>query len=151
MEAPAVETVLVGVDGSAESMDAAELGVTLAERYGADLIALYILDREDVAALEAGTTSPDDISDTTRAFISDLERLAETQGVTMRSATAYGFSTSQKTVHPGSVVLDAVEDFGADFVVLPREPLGGTPPQAGTLAKAAEYALLYASQPILAV
>jgi hypothetical protein len=60
---------------------------------------------------------------------------------------AHGFSTTQLSRHPGSVVLDTTEELGADFVVVPREPVSGD----DVLAKTAEYVLLYASQPVLSV
>jgi hypothetical protein len=54
-----------------------------------------------------------------------------------------------KTRHPGSVILDTAEELDADFVVVPREPVSGDPGEV--LEKAAEYVLLYASQPTLSV
>jgi nucleotide-binding universal stress UspA family protein len=64
-------------------------------------------------------------------------------------STAFGFSTRVKTRHPGSAILDTAEDVGADFIVVPRQPVTGDPGEV--LEKAAEYVLLYASQPVLSV
>ena len=151
MDPPQIDTVLVGLDATPDALTAAELAVAIAGRYDADLVGLFVHDEQEVAAVESGAISPEEISDVARGVLDDIATVAEAAGVTFRPATAYGFSTRRKLVHPGSVVLDAADEFAADFIVLPREPVGGTAPQTGTLVKAAEYALLYASRPILAV
>ena len=65
------------------------------------------------------------------------------------ATVAYGFSKTKKSQHPGSVVLDTADEIGADFLVIPREDQHED--EQDTLAKAAEYVLLYASQPVLSV
>jgi hypothetical protein len=55
----------------------------------------------------------------------------------------------RKLTHPGSVILDAADQIGADFLVIPRE--SAREESADVLEKAAEYVLLYASQPVLSV
>lgn len=151
MEALTVETVLVGVDGGEASMVAVDHAVAIASRYDAELAILFVLDGTDHRALEAGDADPAELSATAQAFLSEAEAAAAEVDVPARTATAYGYSTRRKLVHPGSVVLDAAEDLATDFIVLPRDPIESHGSEAGTLAKAAEYALLYASQPILAV
>jgi hypothetical protein len=47
------------------------------------------------------------------------------------------------------VILDCAEDLAVDFLVVPRETSAGD--AADVLEKAAEYVLLYASQPVLSV
>jgi nucleotide-binding universal stress UspA family protein len=69
--------------------------------------------------------------------------------IPLSHSTAAGFSPSRLTVHPGSVILDVAEEITADFIVIPREPVSGDPDQV--LGKAAEYVLMYASQPVLSV
>lgn len=151
MEAPSVETLLVVVDGSDESLEAADLAVSIAGRYDAELAVLYVLDGAEYRALTAGEADPAERSADAQAFLERIDTAGRDASVPVRTATAYGYSARTKQVHPGSVVLDAAEEFDADFVVLPREPIGGLAPGEGTLAKAAEYVLLYASQPVLAV
>jgi hypothetical protein len=53
------------------------------------------------------------------------------------------------THHPGSVVLDTAEQKYADFLVVPRSEVADDPD--AVLGKAAEYVLMYASQPVLSV
>lgn len=151
MDPPPVKTVLVGVDGSDGSIAAAEYAVAIASRYGAELVALHVVDTTEYRAMSAGERDPQTISADGQALLEDIEADATSAGVPMRGATAYGFDVHRKLVHPGSAILDAAEDAGADFIVLPREGEEGTTGAEGTLAKAAEYALLYASQPVLAV
>lgn len=151
MKDATIDTVLVGVDGSDESMVAAEYAVAIAERYNTELAILYVLDGARYRALTSGTADPEDLSESAGDFLAQAETLASDAHVSSRTATAYGYSARRKQTHPGSVVLDAAEDLSADFIVLPRGPVDPPGLEEGTLAKAAEYALLYASQPILAV
>jgi nucleotide-binding universal stress UspA family protein len=144
-----VNTVLVPVDGSDESVRAIDYGVTVAERYGASVHALYVFGEEVSRAIETGAIEEDDIIDETESFIDDARTIAAESDVELRSSIAYGFSTRRKLQHPGSAVLDCADEIDADFVVIPREPLSGEPGEV--LEKAAEYVLLYASQPVLSI
>ncbi|WP_435344386.1 universal stress protein [Haloarchaeobius sp. HRN-SO-5] len=144
-----VELVLVPVDGSDESATAVEYGVAIAESYDARVHAVYVVGQDVVRGIEDGAVDEDDVAAETQSFIDDVEALATDHGVPLSNSTAYGFSTSRKAQHPGSVVLDTAEELGADFIVVPRESMAE---DAGdVLAKAAEYVLLYASQPLLSV
>lgn len=142
-----VDIVLVPVDGSEESVAAVEHAVAIAEKYDASVHVLYILDEGIVRGIETDTLDVSVIAEETGAFVQDAAAIAAESGVSASSSTAYGFSTTQKTRHPGSVVLDAVEDVDADFIVVPREPMADEPGEI--LDRAAEYVLLYASQPVL--
>lgn len=149
MEPPDVESVLVAVDGTDPAAEAAGYAKAVADRYDGELVVLYVHGR-DVDAVRAGEEDPADLSDAASAFLADITNDVEAAGIPARTATAYGFSTHRKLVHPGSVILDAAEELGADFIVIPRESYD-EPDMDNVLAKAAEYALLYASQPVLAV
>lgn len=144
-----VNTVLVPVDGSDESVKAIEYAVSVADRYGADVHALYVFGEEVSRAIETGAIEEGDIIDETDSFIDGAHSIAEDAGVELGSSIAYGFSTRRKLQHPGSAVLDCADEIDADFIVIPREPLSGEPGEV--LEKAAEYVLLYASQPVLSV
>lgn len=151
MSTQAVGTVLVGLDGSDESFEAAQYAIAIADRYDADLVALHVIDSADYRAIESGERKPDDISADGRAMLEAVATDAAAEDVECRGATAYGFDTRRKLVHPGSVVLDTADEVDADFIVLPRESISDGPGDEGTLAKAAEYALLYATQPVFSV
>ena len=143
----AVETVLTPVDGSDESMRAVEYAVAIAERYDAGVHALYVVDEEH--AREAAFGEGDDaVAAASEAFIEEARALAP-ESVSLTHSSAYGFSPTMKTRHPGSVVLDAAEDVAVDFIVIPREPVSGDPDEP--LGRAAEYVLQYATQPVLSV
>lgn len=124
-----IETVLVPVDGSSQSARAVEVAAAVADRYDGSVHALYVLD-------ETGESRTEQLMIAVRAAAAD---------VPLTHSSAYGFSTSHLSHHPGSVVLDASEDAGADFIVVPRED------PSALLGKAAGYVLQYAEQPVLSV
>lgn len=144
-----VETVLVPVDGSDESVAAVEYAAAIAEQYGASVHAMYVLGEDVVHGLETDEIPDEEVREETEAFIGTVRHIADRHGVGVRNSNAYGFSTTSKLQHPGTVVLDTAEHIEADFIVIPREPLTGEPGEI--LEKAAEYVLLYASQPVLSV
>ena len=143
----AVETVLAPVDGSEESLRALEYAAAIAERYDARVHALYVLDEETAHRVAFSETDDEDVAAASEAFMDAARDLVSDAPLT--HSTAYGFSPTMKTRHPGSVVLDAAEDAAADFIVIPREPVSGEPDEP--LGRAAEYVLQYASQPVLSV
>ncbi len=144
-----IELVLVPVDGSDESQSAVEYAAAIADAYGASVHAVYVLGEEIVRGLGNGAVDEAAIADDTRSFTADIGTIAAAAGVELTTSIAYGFSTRIKTVHPGSVVLDTADDIDADFIVVPREPRNDE--ASDVLEKAAEYVLLYASQPVLSV
>lgn len=144
-----VERVLVPVDGSDESLDAVEYGVAIADRYGADVHAVYVLGEEVVRAIETDAVDEAEVADDTEAFTDTVRDRGADAGVDVVTSIAYGFSTQRKSRHPGSVILDTADAVEADFLVVPREPMSDEPVEV--LEKAAEYVLLYASQPVLSV
>lgn len=144
-----VETVLVPVDGSEESFRAVEYGVEIAARYDAGLHLLYVIPEPVMRGMEDGTVDAAAVANETDTFVDDVEAAAADRSVALSTSTAAGFSRMRKTRHPGSVILDTSEGIDADFIVIPREPVTGKPDRM--FEKAAEYVLLYASQPVLSV
>jgi nucleotide-binding universal stress UspA family protein len=143
-----VTTVLVPVDGSDESMRAVEYALEIAERYDAAVHALYVLDEETARQVTFGEADEAEVAAMTEAFM-DVARESAPDGVSLTHSSAYGFSQTLKTRHPGSVVLDAAADADVDFIVIPREPVSGEATEP--LGRAAEYVLQYATQPVLSV
>jgi len=144
-----VDRVLAPVDRSAESTDAVAAAAAIAAEYDATLHVVHVLDEEVVRAIDEGVVDDDRVAADGEAIVETARAVAADSGVQVSTSVAYGFSTTMKLRHPGSVVLDTAEEVGADFLVVPREPVDG--PDAAVLAKAAEYVLLYASQPVLSV
>ena len=142
-------TVLVPVDGSEESETAVEYAVAVAAEYDADVHAVFVLGEEVVRAIENDAAAEDEVAADAEAFSATAADVAASRDVDLTTSQAYGFSTNLKIRHPGSVVLDTAEEVDADFIVVPREPLSDDPSEV--LEKAAEYVLLYASQPVLSV
>jgi nucleotide-binding universal stress UspA family protein len=142
-----VETVLVPVDGSEESVEAVEYAVAVAERYGASLHALYVYGEGVVRGIEAGDIDQADAAAESESFLDTVDEVAG--DVPVCSSSAYGFSLSRLSHHPGSVVLDAADEVAADVVVVPREST--TADSVAVLEKVAEYVLAHASQPVLSV
>lgn len=130
-------------------MDAVEYAISVADRYGADLHVLYVLGEAIARGMEAGDIDEESIAEESQTFAHDVRELAP-DSVEVDSSMAYGFSTVRKTIHPGSVILDCAEGLDTDFLVIPRESTG-TSGEGDVLEKAAEYVLLYASQPVLSV
>lgn len=150
MDAPVeVDLVLVPVDGSDESTEAAEYAVAIADRYDAEVRAVYVVGEQLARGIESGAVEKEAVAEEAEAYLDEVRALADDHDVDLSTATTYGFSTRRKTQHPGSVILDHAEEIEADFVVVPREPQSGEPTEV--LEKAAEYVLLYASQPVLSV
>ncbi|WP_311173892.1 universal stress protein [Halobellus ordinarius] len=144
-----VDLVLVPVDASDESVDAIACAAAIAAEYDASVHAVHVLAEEDVRAIENGDVDKAQVAADGEAIMESAEGIAADHDVELSTSVAYGFSTKMKLRHPGSVVLDTAEEVDADFLVVPREPLSGDPGEI--LAKAAEYVLLYASQPVLSV
>jgi len=145
---PAVECVLAPVDGSDASAAAVEYAVAVADAYDAGVHAVYVLDEGVSRAIESGEIEEAAVAGEIGGFLDDVRDRAGAAGAPVACSTAYGFSTRLKSRHPGSVVLDTAAEVDADFIVVPREP---APDDDGVLVKAAEYVLLYASQPVLSV
>lgn len=142
-----IETVLVPVDGSAESTEAVEYAIAIAEKYDATLHALHVYGKGVVRGVEAGEIERDAIVEQSETFAETIEELAG--DVPVSYSAAAGFSPYRLSQHPGSVILDAAEEIGADFIVIPREPVTGD--ATAVIEKAAQYVLIHASQPVLSV
>ena len=142
-----VDRVLVPVDTSEASTDAVAYAAAITAEYDAALHVVHVLGETVVRAIEAGAVDDDRVAADGEAIVEAARGVAADAGVPVSTSVAYGFSTTMKLRHPGSVVLDTATDVGADFLVVPREAAGN----GGVLAKAAEYVLLYASQPVLSM
>ena len=144
-----VTVVLACLDGSDASMQAVEYAVAVAERYGASLHALHVVDDETSRALEHGAIDPATVAAFCRECLDHVDDLASEEGIEVSESCARGFSPRRKGHHPGTVVLETADHVGADFIVLPRGSVADDP--VAVLDSAAEYVLSYASQPVLSV
>ncbi len=144
-----IDTVLVPVDGTERSMEAVEYAVAVADRYDAVVHALYLLGANAADALQAGHVEAASVAERGEQVMAGVRAIAAESDVPVDHSSAYGFSASRLSQHPGSVTLDVAEVLDADFIVIPREPETDDP--EAVIVKAAEYVLAYASQPVLSV
>jgi len=143
-----IDLVLVPVDGSDAAGETAEYAVAIAQRYGADLHLLHVLDEQVMRGLDTGDVTAELVADHHRAFAADVREELPAD-VRLSTSSAAGFSPGRLLQTPGSVILDSAEELEADFLVVPRQGPSGDPDV--TLGKAALYVLEYASQPVLSV
>lgn len=142
-----IDTVLAPVDGTEAAMEAVEYAIAIAERYEAGVHALYLLGENAATAMDHGQIETHAISERGETVMKGVLELAD--DIPVDHSSACGFSVSRLSQHPGSVILDVGEGIGADFIVIPREPITGE--QDAVIEKAAEYVLAHASQPVLSV
>jgi nucleotide-binding universal stress UspA family protein len=146
-----IDTVLVPVDGTDQSEAAVEYAFPIAKKYDARVHILHVMDEKVARGIENGTIKPDAVADEHRAFMKVVhDQARDIDGhVPVSQSTVLGFSSSQLSQHPVSVVLDAAEEIEADLIVIPRESSVADP--NAMLGKVAQYVLSYASQPVLSV
>jgi len=141
-----IEQVLVPVDATDQAEQAVRYGLAVADRYGAAVHVLHVIDEPVKRGIESGDVDAEAVADEQVSFADDADEFADDVSVT--HSTVVGFSRSRLRQHPGSAILDVAEELPADFVVVPREH--GTDPDE-TLGKSAQYVVEYASQPVLSV
>ncbi|ACV11149.1 UspA domain protein [Halorhabdus utahensis DSM 12940] len=146
-----IDTILVPVDGTDRSDRAVKHALPIADRYDAEVHILYVIEETVAAGLEQGDIEADSVANEHRAFMDAVREQVRADGhnIDLSQSTVFGYSASSLTRHPVSVVLDAAEDIGADFIVIPRQSVMDEP--GAMLGKVAEYVLTYASQPVLSV
>jgi len=145
-----IDLVLVAVDSSEQSREAAEYAVALAGRYGADVHLLHFVDHRMMHGVETGDVPPDELAEKQQAVTDAVRDCLPGDGsVEFTFSGAVGFSGSKLGQTPGSVILDVADELDADFLVVPREAPTGEPDEV--VGKAALHVLEYASQPTLSV
>jgi len=141
-----IERVLVPVDASERAERAVEYAFALADRYGAAVHVLHVVDEPVARGLETGDVEAETVAEEQQSFLAETNALSPE--VPVSHSTAIGFSRSRLRQHPGSAILDVAEELDADFIVVPREH--ATEPDE-TIGKSAQYVVEYASQPVLSV
>lgn len=142
-----IDMVLAPIDGTQTAMDAVEYAIAIADRYDARVHALYLLGENAAGAIDDGTIEATAVADHGEEVMDSIREIAG--GVSVEHSSACGFSISRLSQHPGSVILDVAEMLEVEFIVVPREPVTGE--TEAVIAKAAEYVIAHASQPVLSV
>lgn len=128
-----IDTVLVPIAATDTVPRVVGYAVAIAEQYEAGIHMLYVLDSD--------ATDTDALSQQ----LMEATRDATDDTIPLSHSIIYGFSTDSLTHHPGSVVLDASNDIGADLIVIPRER------SPNALGQAADYVVQYATAPVFSV
>jgi nucleotide-binding universal stress UspA family protein len=121
-----IKKVLVGVDGSDNSLRALSFALDLAEKYAASVLIL------NVFQLPAIYTSPDDplVYSTSRAaFIKDLrsiqeKTLAKAIDEAKRLKPGLEFAAELKEGEPAAQIVEAAKEGGFDVIVVGHRGLG---------------------------
>jgi nucleotide-binding universal stress UspA family protein len=143
------ELVLAPVDGSDNAAKAFDYALAVAERYDASVHVLFVLGEEVTRRVQSGDLEGEAVAATSEAAMAPVRRRLEDGDIPFARSAAYGYSTDRLTQHPGSVIVEVTEQLGADFVVLPREPVTGEP--EAVIEKAAQYVIAHADPPVLSV
>jgi nucleotide-binding universal stress UspA family protein len=145
-----LDLVLTAADNTQDAAEAAAYAAAVADRYGADLHVLHVLDQRIIQGLEAGDIDADNVAGRQQWLTAHArESLPEGSTTEIRQSGAPGFSSDRLGRTPGSVILDVAENLDVDFLVVPRVESAGSPDEV--LGKSALHVLEYATQPVLSV
>ena len=136
------DTILVPTDGSEQAETALTHAVALAERYGAALHVLYVVDTGSMAAAGIdGAAVLDELENAGEAIISRAVETGTRAGLDAEGAVEYG--------SPHEAIREYVDDHGIDLIVM------GTHGRRGLgrylLGSVTERVIRTASVPVLAV
>jgi nucleotide-binding universal stress UspA family protein len=139
------ETVLIPTDGSESARRATAQGVAIADRHGATVHALSVVDLSGVAAASnLGVSVPEvvgDLGEDGEAAVEAVADRCDRRGVDVRTRVTEGT--------PHRVIRDYVDDEGVDLVAMGTQ--GRTGLDRLVLGSVAERVLRTSSAPVLAV
>jgi nucleotide-binding universal stress UspA family protein len=110
--------ILVPTDGSAGSVRATEHAVDLAEKYGADIHALYVVNVGRLEGMSLNVPgSIDRLEEEGRELVGDVVDTAENAGVEATSAIELG--------RPAETIIEYADENGSDLIVIGTQGRGG--------------------------
>ncbi|MDY6817868.1 MAG: universal stress protein [Halobacteriales archaeon] len=136
------DSILVGTDGSDRSRAASEMALKLAERYGATIHALYVLDTE---SLDRTDTTGGELS-VLRAGGQQAVEEIETQG----QAISVPVTPQLKKGNAAEQLIESATTIDADLLVVGTQGERTDPP-AKELGGTTEAVIRHATRPILTV
>lgn len=132
--------LLVCVDGSRASLEAARLAVDLARRWHSQVRAVYIVEAKELD----GSADPNTLKrlrESGRAILSRIAGIGTANGVHVEQAVFEGI--------PFEVILDDARRWRADVIIMGRT--GRTGPGRALLGSEAERVLEFSDRPVLIV
>ena len=132
--------LLVCVDGSRASLEAARVAIDLAKRWSSQLRVVYVVETAEIDG------SPDTdliarLRESGRAILSRIAGMGDEQGVTVMQALLEGV--------PFDTILDDARAWKADVIIMGRT--GRTGPGRALLGSEAERVLEFTDRPVLIV
>ncbi|MCL9816924.1 universal stress protein [Natronocalculus amylovorans] len=105
------DSILIPTDGSPAADAACEHGLNLAERYGATVHALYVIDGSMYASLEAGADVVlDSLKTEGERAVGAIEDAGRERGVTVTTAVSHGA--------PHAQILEYADESDVDLIVM---------------------------------
>lgn len=135
-----IETVVIATDGSASVARAVTVALDLADRFGAAVHALYVIDPDRVEEL------PADVQDDVRAA---LDRDARDALGDVRDAATHSITTARREGRPAREIVAYAGEVGADMVATGTRGRGGE--HSFVLGSVAEEVVRTAPMPVLTV
>jgi nucleotide-binding universal stress UspA family protein len=145
------QKILVAIDGSKASSDAAEHGINLAQRYKASLIILHVLHLNTLRQISSsfitaptfGLEEAQELKATAKKWTENINKKAKTKGLVSKTKII-----EEATSIVGSIV-EFAEEEGVDLIVVGIR--GKTGFSRLLLGSVAQGVLAYAHCPVLAV
>lgn len=135
------EEILVPTDGSSGSAHIALQALDLAERYGASVHALNVVDSSLTSLLEDESTAAGELDERGERAVRIVEQMGEAHGVDVVTAVRSG--------DPAETILDYADEFSVDLIV------AGTHGRSGLsrrlLGSVAERLVRHATCPVMTV
>lgn len=145
------DAILVPTDGSDVAETAVEHALDLADRYGAELHTLYIVDTDSMT-MSLGTEQVDRIRAGQFGEMDELESQArDATGRVARRAEERGLSVTEHigAGQPHVEIVDYADEHGVDLVVMGSHGRGGV--RRALLGSVAERVLRTTHRPVLVV
>jgi len=134
------DTVVIATDGSESAARAVDVALDLAERFDAEVHALYVVDEGDVAA------SPDELRDD---LADALEAAADEALGDIRQQASRAVSTTVREGRPGPEITQFADEVDADVVALGTR--GRHADHGYLLGSVAEAVVRRCTRPVLTV
>jgi nucleotide-binding universal stress UspA family protein len=134
------ERILVCVDGSLASLEAARAAIGLAKRWHSQVRIVYVVEKSDIDGVTNADVL-DRLRDSGRAILGRITETAAAQGVTVAQRLVEGV--------PFDAILADARQWNADVIVMGRT--GRTGPGRALLGSEAERVLEFTDRPVLIV